>query len=61
MLKLSMKKLGTPAIEPPSVDGSGGVSEEGNTASAFAFALGPELGCPGVAEAPLCDGATVRR
>ena len=31
MLKLSMKKLGTPDSDPPSVDGSGGVSADGDT------------------------------
>jgi hypothetical protein len=39
MLKLSMKKLGTPDSDPPSVDGTGGVSIDGDTG--FAFALGP--------------------
>jgi hypothetical protein len=61
MLKLSMKKLGTPVIEPPSAEGSGGVSEEGDTPLTFGFALGPEPGCPVAVEVPLCDGATVRR
>lgn len=38
MLKLSMKKLGTPDSDPPSVEGSGGVSEDGDTASVAPFA-----------------------
>jgi hypothetical protein len=36
MLKLSMKKLGTPDSEPVSVEGSGGVSADGDTAFSFA-------------------------
>jgi hypothetical protein len=43
MLKLSMKKLGTPEIDPPSVEGSGGVSDEGDMA--FVLDLGPGLAC----------------
>jgi hypothetical protein len=31
MLKLLMKKLGTPDSDPPSVEGSGGVSDDGGT------------------------------
>lgn len=48
MLKLSMKKLGTPDSEPPSVEGSGGVSADGDTAVAFKFVLAPGVagGCP---------------
>jgi hypothetical protein len=40
MLKLLMKKLGTPASEPPSVEGRGGVSADGDMA--FVLALAPE-------------------
>ena len=43
MLKLSMKKLGTPDTEPPSVDGKGGVSADGGSGLAFAFVPAPDF------------------
>jgi hypothetical protein len=46
-----MKKLGTPEIEPPNVEGRGGVSEEGDTAFVFVWAAG--FAGVGAVEAPL--------
>jgi hypothetical protein len=63
MLKLLMKKLGTPDSDPPSVEGSGGVSAEGATALAlvFVFAVVLVFADMGVAAAlPWPWGAAVR-
>jgi hypothetical protein len=54
MLKLSMKKLGTPEREPPKVEGNGGVSADGDTAFAFAPAADFVIDCPFFLCAPPC-------
>jgi hypothetical protein len=59
MLKLLMKKLGTPDSDPPSVEGSGGVSAEGATTLVLAFVF--VFADIGVAAAlPWTRGAAVR-